>query len=314
MTRSVVSFQAMGTTGLVQIHGPRSRTTGHQAVALIEALERRWSRFLPNSDVSRINRSNGHPVAVHSTTAELLELALAAWRSTEGLFSPFLQLAMKDVGYRRSWSAPSVLTARTTLGRRYHPITPSDLPCPLRIEHSPTTATLEWGAGVDLGGIAKGHAADLVVHAVMAAGADGVLVDIGGDIAFGSNGSDEQETASWRIDIDDPFQPGTVLDSFTASSGGVATSSTLRRCWLAADGTLSHHLIDPVTGWSSTTATASVSVVADSCTNAEVLTKQLLLMDATSAAAKALSLGVDALIVDREGRVKRIGCWEGIAV
>ena len=314
MTRSVISFQAMGTTGRVQIHGPRSRQTGHQAVTLIEALERRWSRFLPNSDVSRVNRSNGHPVAIHSSTAALLELAMAAWRSTGGSFSPFLQPAMIDIGYRRSRNTRTVITATgSTRARRYCPVTPSDLSCPLRIEHSPTTATLDWGAGIDLGGIAKGHAADLVVRAVMAAGADGVLVDIGGDIAFCTNGNDEHGIVPWRIDIDDPFRPGTVIDSFTACAGGVETSSTLRRRWLAADGTPTHHVVDPVTGWSSNTTTASVSVVANSCTNAEVLTKQLLLLDATSAATEVVSIGVDALIVDRAGGVTRIGCWEGFA-
>jgi thiamine biosynthesis lipoprotein len=47
-------------------------------------IERRWSRFLPSSDVTRINAADGGWVAVAPHTITLLATMLAAWRLTDG--------------------------------------------------------------------------------------------------------------------------------------------------------------------------------------------------------------------------------------
>ena len=278
-------------------------------MAHIVSLEQRWSRFVPSSDISRLNASAGTPVSVSPLTLDLLEFGVAAWNGTDGKFSPFLQPAMGDIGYRRSLSRGSVLTpsARST-APHYTPLVCS----PLRIDRSACTATLDGGAGLDLGGIAKGFSSDLVLADLMRAGADSALVDIGGDIAFASSESGERTSLSWVVPVDDPFEPGREIDRLTALRGGVATSSTLRRRWTAANGDDVHHLVDPLTGWSCRTDVAAVTVVADSCANAEVLTKQLVLLGADAAEAAAEKLGVDALIVGYDHHVRRIGQWEGI--
>lgn len=73
-----------------------------------------------------------------------------------------------------------------------------------------------------------------------------------------------------------------------------------------------HHLIDPTTGRSCASGVASVTVLADSCANAEVLAKQFVLLGGDSAEANAGRLGVDALFVGYDGGVHRIGQWERV--
>lgn len=305
----VVTFAAMGTTGHLEVSGRHTRRLARSAVAMIDALEQRWSRFLPMSDVSRLNTSGGAPVVVDPSTIVLLELAVAAWRATDGMFSPFLQRAMLDIGYRRSLSKGPMLTPSGRLASpSYAPLTNS----PLHIDRHAGTVTLDPVAGLDLGGIAKGFSADLVLAELVAGGAVSALVDIGGDIAFASVDGDDRLPVSWTIAVDDPSQPGVAIDHLTALRGGVATSSTLRRRWVMPTGENVHHLIDPTTGRSCATDVASVTVLADSCANAEVLAKQFVLLGADAAAANAERLGLDALIVGYDDDVRRIGQWEQV--
>ena len=266
MKIETVPFQAMGTSGHIQMSGPAARRLTRMAVGRIRSLEQRWSRFIPTSDVSRLNLSHGRPVPVHPSTVDLLQVAMAAWRATDGLFSPFLHAAMVDIGYGRSWTAAPIMSpGNRSPHRRYRvlallPITVS----PVTIDHRAGTVTLETGIGLDFGGIAKGFSADLVLRELIDSGADGALVDIGGDMSFRSSEHDgHQLAAPWRIAVDDPYEPGSDIDAVTAIAGGVATSSTLRRRMTAANGEVTHHLVDPRTGWSSKTDVASATVVAD---------------------------------------------------
>ena len=305
-----IRFAAMGTTGHLEVSGPHARRLAQGAVSRIDTLERLWSRFLPASDVSRLNASAGRPVSVDRSTIELFDLAVAAWRGTGGRFSPFLQRAMLDIGYRRSLSSgPILLPSGRPTAPLYLPSTNS----PLHIDRQTGTVTLDPGAGLDLGGIAKGFSADLIHAELVGDGAVSALVDIGGDMAFAALDGDHRRPVSWTIAVDDPFDPGVAIDHLTALRGGVATSSTLRRRWTSPNGENVHHLIDPTTGWSCATDVAAVTVLADSCANAEVLAKEFVMIGTDSALANAEHLGVDALIVGYDGSVRRIGKWERVS-
>ena len=293
----VLTFAAMGTTGHLEVSGPRARRLARSAVARIGALEQRWSRFLPSSDVSRLNASGGTPVSVDPSTVGLLELAVAAWRGTDGKFSPFLQRAMLDIGYGRSLASGPIFTPSGRQARpRYVPLTTS----PLLIDRQARTVTLDPGARLDLGGLAKGFSADLVLAGLLGGGAISALVDIGGDMAFASVDDDDRRSVSWTIAVDDPFEPGVAIDHLTALRGGVATSSTLRRRWTSPDGEGLHHLIDPTTGWSCATDVVAVTVLADSCANAEARPNWQLDLHRYQGALSVsmLALHISALVAD----------------
>ncbi len=318
VTSTSVKFAAMGTTGHLQIAGPGAKNLAKVGVSLVTALERRWSRFLPGSDVSRVNRTPGHSVEVDPSTIELLELALAAWVGTDRRFSPFLGRAMHDIGYSRSWTAGNVLTPKNNplyLGDGYladgYLGTNAGPDHPVSIDRDASAVTISQGVQLDFGGIAKGFAADLVFREVVRLGAVSALVDLGGDMAFGSvlrPGAGNPRP--WTIAVDDPFNPGRSIDSLVADGGGVATSSTLRRRWRSETAESFHHLVDPATGRPVASDIAAVTVVADSCANAEVLTKQFLLMGRETAVCEATRLGVDALMVGHDHAVSRTGIWE----
>jgi len=237
------SLPVMGTTADVVVVAEPGSTTdvdrlAERAHRRLLQLEARWTRFSPDSEVSRMNA--GHTDPVGPDTRLLLDRADEGRRITGGRFDPYRLADVVNAGYERSRVAGV-----------------DDPP-------SPTPAT-----GFDPGGIGKGLAADLVSAELMAAGAVGALVSIGGDLRVRGTAP---EGGSWRIDVEDP-RNGAVLATLRLDDGGVATSSRLKRRWTATDGTERHHLIDPDTGTSAASPVLSATTIAGEAWQAEVLSK-----------------------------------------
>jgi len=92
----------MGTWAHVVIAGGGDRGQAlDRARRRIDDLERRWSRFLPDSEVSRLNAGAGRPVLVSPETARLVARAVDAWRLTAGRFDPTVLPALVAAGYDR---------------------------------------------------------------------------------------------------------------------------------------------------------------------------------------------------------------------
>jgi thiamine biosynthesis lipoprotein len=223
-----------------------------QAQARLDHLERRWSRFLPDSDVTRINAAGGHPIEVDADTLFLFDAMIDAWRLTDGRYDPTVLPALVRSGY----GASIVDRQRITI------LPPGDLRmrgmAGVGIDHTRRTITMPAGAVVDAGGIGKGLAADLTVAGLLAAGARGALVSIGGDIAMAG---DPPLADGWLVTVEHADAADGDLCTLAVSDGGVATSSTRSRTW-NNDGHRRHHVIDPASATQSTTDLAAVTVIA----------------------------------------------------
>ncbi|HEX6312111.1 MAG TPA: FAD:protein FMN transferase, partial [Acidimicrobiia bacterium] len=255
----------------------------------IEELERRWSRFRDDSEVSALNRHAGASVLVSRDTFTLVEQAIAAWRLTGGRFDPTVGAALVAHGYDRDFAGLSGLIATTR--------EPRPVPGPVGIELDPALPSVALPAGVsfDPGGIGKGLAADLIAGELLSAGAAGALVNLGGDLrAAGEPPASE----GWVIGVPDPALPGHELVRVALTEGAVASSSPLRRRWRTTGGE-AHHLIDPVTAEPAHTGVAGVTVVAAEAWRAEALTKALFL---AGPADLIRYPDVHALIVTDDGR------------
>ncbi|MEV5877337.1 FAD:protein FMN transferase [Streptomyces sp. NPDC052101] len=129
------------------------------------------------------------------------------------------------------------------------------------------------GARLDLGGIGKGYAADLVAYELRTARAAGALVNLGGDVRVSGTPPTD---AGWVVSVADPWQDGRDLVTLAVAEGAVATSSRLRRSWRRG-GQEAHHLIDPRTGAPAADGIAAVTVVAQQAHWAEILAKAALI-------------------------------------
>ncbi|WP_436794194.1 FAD:protein FMN transferase [Actinospongicola halichondriae] len=287
-------FHAMGTECVVQVVGAPDGILD-TAEALVRSHERRWSRFLPDSELSALNARAGAPVDVSDETTHLVRSAVDLHASTDGWFDPLVGGHVLAAGYDRSFV---------------------DLDMPVR--HDPPanassgivvgahTVEVPSGSVLDLGGIAKGHTADRIVDVLLAEGAVGVCVDIGGDLrCAGASPAGE----GWWCSID--HRPGIAVG---LAAGAVATSTTTRRRWINADGSESHHLIDPRTGRPSSTSMRSATVVAATGAVAEAFTKVVLLAPIDDARRILDANGIAAIATDDTGAEHRFGRIDAVIV
>ena len=229
-------------------------------VDLLDHLEACWSRFAPDSDVSRLNLAEGHPVRVDPSTITLVATMIEAWRATEQRFDPTTLPALMVAGYRASIDDPRRITVLPDGALRFDD-SAVDRPTldGIEIDLDAGTIRVPVGLTIDAGGIGKGLAADLVVDLALRSGSEGALVSIGGDIAASSRAGD----AGWQVVIEHPDTDREQVGTIVVTGGGVATSSTRSRRW-RHEGVERHHLIDPWTGAVSNTDLASVTVIARS--------------------------------------------------
>jgi thiamine biosynthesis lipoprotein len=265
--RSETRFRAMGTDVHVATVGATSVLL-EVAEERIRTLERRWSRFIDTSEVNALNHNQGRPVIVSDDTFELVARAVTAWHATGGRYDPTVGPALTAHGYDRDFQDIASVVSSA-------PATAKPAPGPAGIDLLPGVNAIVLPAGVtiDPGGIGKGLAADLTAELLIAQGAEGALINLGGDLrALGRAPS----TQGWVVNVEHPIHPGRELLRLAMPDGALATSSRLLRRWQTTAGE-AHHLIDPTTGRPAHTDVVAVTVVAGEAWWAEALTKALFL-------------------------------------
>lgn len=306
------TFPAMGSTAhVVVVGGPDDLL--ERAAARIEELESRWSRFRADSEVSLLNAAPvGHAVEVSPDTLVLVDLALQGYAVSRGAFDPSMLVNLVGAGYGSS--LVDDLESGEPLVREMSGASPpahGDLASEFVVDAEAGTVTRLSALQFDPGGLGKGLAADLVADDLMAAGAEGVLVNLGGDLRATGNGP---EGNSWHVEVEDP-RDGSTLCVVSLDDGALATSSRMRRHWTDAEGNEGHHLLDPSTGRPAATTTNGATVIARFGWQAEVLAKAAFLDEVSSDDVFSLieELGAAALVVT-EGIVLPTARWADFVV
>ncbi len=278
-------FLAMGTDVDVLLDaspGPAANAALADVEREFGRLEQIFSRFLPDSELSRLNEAG--ELDASEEMREVVALALAARERTAGRFDPTVHDALVAAGYDRTFDdidghggapVPAGGGVRVT-GRRIE---------------------LDEGVRLDLGGIAKGYAVDRTLRTLAPCGP--CLVNAGGDLAV----SGLPDAGVWPVGVDTPSGPLTL----GVKQGALATSGRDRRRWRTDDGEERHHLIDPSTGRPAGSDLFTVTVAAPTAVEAEVAAKALFLAGETAAAAEADAQGIPALLVTEDGRLRFAG-------
>jgi thiamine biosynthesis lipoprotein len=262
-----IAFHAMGCQMMAAIDStlPGYQARLNQVPSWFENWEQHLSRFRPDSELSQVNHSGGSQ-SVSTVLAQVVREALVAQRLSDGLVNPLLLNALEIAGYDRNF-------ADLTEGIS----TQSDLPLKmqnwnLELDFDNRMLNLPSGARLDLGGIAKGWAADRAARRLGKLAP--ALVDAGGDVAASAPRSDG---SPWPIGVANPLDPDEQLDLVMLWEGGVATSGRDYRRW-RKDGSWQHHIIDPRTGQPALTDVLSATVVAPSTRMAESAAKSVVIL------------------------------------
>lgn len=302
MTVALKSWKALGTS--VHVVATGADELDHASTAVSEVLEDvdiAYSRFREDSELSRLNASAGRTVRVSPLLATAIDAAQRAARLTSGAVDPTIGHAIRVAGYDDDFSRIVAQDGPVNLRTWRVPGWQA-----IRFDRRSRTVRLPTWVELDLGSTGKALAADLAARAALAAaGAGGVLVSLGGDIATAGT----PPAGGWRIHVaeDSRVSPDVDGDVICLTEGGVATSSTTVRRWTRGTAVL-HHIIDPQTSLPTTGPFRTVTVAAATCLDANIASTAAIVRG-EAAIEWLMSCRLPARLVENDGTIHYIGRW-----
>jgi len=222
-------------------------------------IERKFSRYRADSAVHKINESAGSETLVDDETANLLDFAATLTRLSDGAFditSGVLRKVWTFDGGDRVPSQEQIDAVLEAIG--WH-----------KVEWRRPVLQLRTGMQIDLGGIGKEYAVDSAAELVAKiAPRLSCLINFGGDVVVRSQRTNGRP---WRVGIESYARAGAAERVVQLASGALATSGDSRR-FVFHDGHRYSHILDARTGWPVRNAPHSITVAADTCTQAGTIT------------------------------------------
>jgi thiamine biosynthesis lipoprotein len=265
------------------------------AMQELERLEQCWSRFRSESELCRLNATPGGWVDVSTSMLLALQCAHELHTATGGIFDPTVIDALERAGYDRTFelvgdsdeSAPPGAAAPGFAA--------------VEIDDDRSRARLPIGTRIDLGGLGKGLAADLLARGLVDRGARSALVNLGGDV----RARGETPEHGCRVPVEDPRDDSAVFVHTDLDDDAIVTSTTRLRAWTRA-GERHHHLIDPARGKSAASGISAVVARAPDAWWAEGIAKAMLIGGRTRARELAHATGVAAWLFYDNGAVEAV--------
>jgi thiamine biosynthesis lipoprotein len=290
--RASLAFRAMGSPVEVTLWG--DRVVIDQLIELVparmEILEQSWSRFRADSELSRNNAHAGNgELLISDDLRELAVSMLDAATLTQDLFNPTMARVMDALGYSVDFNNIAVDAAAAT--------SLPGISSPSGIHLRGNHLSLDSGIALDPGALGKGLAGDILCREFRAAGATGVLTNIGGDVvASGTPGPQ-----GWSVGVINELDRNEIIAMVNtdAASLAVATSTTARRVW----GEGIHHVIDPRTGTVSTTDLVQATVVAEQGWVAEAFATAAMVLGFNEAQTFLKKMEISHYLVRNNGEV-----------
>ncbi len=281
------------------VYGPEDDALFDGYIELLNNIDKEmamWDRPYA-TDVTRLAEAAGsHPVVVSPDTMTVLQRALEIGDATDGALDVAIGPLVKlwGVATDHPQVPPQAEIDRLLPITRRQDIVLAD-----------KTAFLKRrGMIVDVGGIAKGYAADQAVAYLRSRGVTAAVIDIGGNVyAMGSKPT-AGGSKPWTVGIQDPYRDrGTVVGTLLVTDESVVTSGVYERKFSdPATGKTYHHILDPRTGWPADNGLVSVTIVGPASIDCDGYAK-VLVLGLNRAAALARSLGLSAILITADKKV-----------
>lgn len=234
-------------------------------------IEDKFSRYQTGNIVDRINEAEGHPIEVDEETSQLIDFAVTLYELSDGRFditSGVLRRVWRFDGSSKIPSQDSIDEVMQFVG--WH-----------RVAWNPPRLQMPPGMQIDFGGIGKEYAADKAAALLHEMSPAGSLVNLGGDLVAVRR---PRQRDAWMVGIESvSASPASTEKMLSLEVGALATSGDARR-YLLADNKRYGHVLDPKTGWPVSDAPRSITVAADTCTQAGMLSTLAMLQGAAAEA------------------------------
>lgn len=277
----------------INIYGTKDKTVMEDCLILCEEYEKKFSRTIDTSEISKLNKAQGEWVELSEETVELIEQAIEYSKLTEGAFditiAPLTELwHVKD--------NEGILPTKEQIEQAKSHIDYN------LIEIDGNKVRLkDKEAQIDLGGIAKGFIADRLKALMLERGVESAMINLGGNIAvIGS----KKDGSSWNVGIQKPFADrNEVIGSVLVQDKTVVSSGIYER-YFEYEGEIYHHILDTSTGCPSTSDLEAVTIIGESSTIADALSTSCILLGSEKGMELVESLPeVEAVFVTRDGEI-----------
>ncbi len=285
-------FFAMDTVMQITLYNT-NQDLMEKAIQEVYGLEDILSVTLEGNEVNKINQSNGTAVTVSKQVLSLIQSAKELNKETNGLFDITVYPAVKAWGFTLEKNRVPNTEELTAL----LPLINSNA-----IEIQDNTVTLEKGMAIDLGGIAKGYAADTVATNLEQNGCTGGILSFGGNVkTIGT----KPDGSLFQVAVQDPNNTSTTLGTLSVGGNTAVVTSGDSQRYFEKDGVKYHHILDPRTAAPAKSDLSSVTVVCSSATRADALATALYIMgleDGLNFVEQQKDL--EALFVTKQGEIK----------
>ena len=282
-------FTALGTLNEITVFGPFRGRVLNRAVRRVLEIDDHMSAFKPGSDLSLLSRNAGiQPAALHRETFRLLQAAQEFSEQSQGAFDVTVRPLVELWGIHKKPdfipTAQEIRRASELTGFRS-----------LILEPGHFSAFLQKpGQSADLGGIAKGYAADEVRRILTEGGVEAALINLGGNIVTLGDGPDG---GGWSIGVQNPVSVrGESLGTLTLGEAAVVTSGSNERFFMRG-GVRYHHILDPRTGAPAQSGLLSVTVVGGRSSAADALSTAAFVLGLEAGVRLLRKYGYDAVFV-----------------
>lgn len=266
-------FQAMNTVVETACYGSAELTelADMEAKSWFEYAEQRFSRFRPDSELSRLNRQGGQLSLISESMLEVLQLAEVYRKLTDGILSPLMGRPLQELGYTHSFTE----VAKRTVPLEIQPHR-LDFPGNLLLDPAMKSVRLPAEAQLDLGGLVKSWTVRRLADWLQTSrGIERGMINAGGDLIVWGEAGDSRPV--WSIWIQNPLQPAENVGYVELNHGSAATSGKGGRSWRTDRG-VKHHLIDPRTMNSAQSNVLQCTVIGPDPVQCEVWSKVICIM------------------------------------
>jgi thiamine biosynthesis lipoprotein len=309
-----VTHCAMGTVMTHKAFGLHAEDSLEAVCREVARIEGLFSRFLPDSDISRVNGSAGiKSEKVSLETYDVLSKAVEFSRCFPGCFDVTIGplVTLWKIG-KGSLAQPDDFSIKQVLPL----VNYRDL---IRDPWEMMAGLRNGGQSVDLGGIGKGFAGDKIVEVFKKFGISSAYSNLGGNVVtLGA----KPDGSPWQIGIQHPRQADGLIGAVSVVNQTVVTSGDYQRYFTDSQGKRHHHILDPTTGYPAESGLISVSIVSDKSVAADPLSTIVFVAGMEKGLEFLRSFPqTDAILVDSDLRVYvtpglryRFQADEGIAV
>jgi thiamine biosynthesis lipoprotein len=290
------SFYALGTIIYLKAFGNSAEKAIEEARERLMDIDNKMSAFKDYSEISKINKNAGIlPRAVSKDTFFVIKKAVEYSELSEGTFDPTIRplVSLWGIGTKHERIPEKSEIEEKLKLVNYRNIIINKNDCSIGLK--------KQNQCIDVGGIAKGFAADEVKNIFVKHGVKNALIDLGGNIFALGN---KDDGTPWNVGIQHPFKPrGENVGAISAKNKSIVTSGNYERFFMEGGKTF-HHIIDPRTGYPSESRVISATIISDKSIDGDGLSTGVYIMGIDKAIDLIESLkGIDAIFITEDKKI-----------